>query len=361
MAKDYLKKRGYIVLDRRENNLGKYALLADYFNQLTSNSVILSFQDIEMILGNTLPASAHKYAAWWANSKSNDSHVWSHIWIKAGWKVNQLNLSESEVEFSRINSLKLTNHDKFEIVFSDVILRKFESKLIGCPLTVKEIKAILEKVAKKHPELKIADGSIIPKDHATGNKSPCTCSGTSKQLFDTVIDTASFKQDMFLPCLNNGTSQAALRFFNTSNLKSIVLHESNKQQVGEDREVITKTRIGQSLFRKNLHAYWEGCSVTGCLLFSVLKASHIKPWKDSNPLEKVDPNNGLLLSPNLDSLFDSGFISFNSRGVILISPLLSNEDLSSLNINNQMTLKKITPEIASDLEYHHEKIYQGKL
>ena len=210
-------------------------------------------------------------------------------------------------------------------------------------------------------ELKIADGSIIPKDHATGNKSPCTCSGTSKQLFDTVSDTASFKQDMFLPCSKNGTSQAALRFFNTYNLKSIVLHESNKQQVGKEIEVITKARIGQSLFRKNLHIYWEGCSVTGCLLFSVLKASHIKPWKDSNPQEKVDPNNGLLLSPNLDSLFDGGFISFNSRGAILISPLLYQEDLSSLNINNHMTLKKRTPEIASYLENHHENIYQDKL
>ncbi|PCI53434.1 MAG: hypothetical protein COB45_10805 [Gammaproteobacteria bacterium] len=144
-------------------------------------------------------------------------------------------------------------------------------------------------------------------------------------------------------------------------LQSIVLHESNKPQLGEEIEVITKARIGQSLFRKNLHIYWEGCSVTGCLLFSVLKASHIKPWKDSNPKEKVDPNNGLLLSPNLDSLFDGGFISFDSRGAILISPLLSNEDLNSLNINNNMKLKKIPPEIASYLKYHHENIYQGKL
>jgi hypothetical protein len=361
MAKDYLKKRGYIVLDRRENSSGKYSLLADYFNQLTGNSVTLSFQDIEMILGNSLPASARKYVAWWANSKSNDSHPWAQIWIKSGWKVNQLNLRESEVEFSRINSLKLTNHDKFDIVFSNVILRKFESKLIGCPLTVKEIKAILEKVSKTHPELEIADGSIIPKDHAIGNKSPCSCSGTNEQLFHTVSDTANFKQDMFLPCSNNGTSQAARRFFNTYNLKSIVLHESNKYQVGEEREVMTKTRIGQSLFRKNLHTYWEGCSVTGCLLFSVLKASHIKPWKDSNPQEKVDPNNGLLLSPNLDSLFDGGFISFNSRGDILISPLLSNEDLGTLNINNKMALRKITPEIVNYLKYHHKNIFQDKL
>lgn len=36
--------------------------------------------------------------------------------------------------------------------------------------------------------------------------------------------------------------------------------------------------------------------------------SHIKPWSQSNNQEWLDVNNGLLLCPNHDALFDKGII-----------------------------------------------------
>ena len=55
--------------------------------------------------------------------------------------------------------------------------------------------------------------------------------------------------------------------------------------------------------------YWDSkCAVTGLAIPELLKASHIKPWKDSTDEERLDIFNGLLLAPHLDAAFDRGFI-----------------------------------------------------
>ena len=56
-----------------------------------------------------------------------------------------------------------------------------------------------------------------------------------------------------------------------------------------------------------------------------LVASHIKPFKKSNPSEQYDKNNGLLLSRGMDALFDKGYISFNDDGTIILSDRLSKD------------------------------------
>jgi hypothetical protein len=55
---------------------------------------------------------------------------------------------------------------------------------------------------------------------------------------------------------------------------------------------------------------------------SWLRASHIKPWRTSDDTEKQDGDNGLLLVPHVDALFDKGLISFADDGSILLSEKL---------------------------------------
>lgn len=55
------------------------------------------------------------------------------------------------------------------------------------------------------------------------------------------------------------------------------------------------------------------------LNYPVLVASHIKPFIQSDENEAYDPNNGLLLSRTVDSLFDLLYISFSDEGVMLFS------------------------------------------
>lgn len=116
-------------------------------------------------------------------------------------------------------------------------------------------------------------------------------------------------------------------------------------------------RRGQGQFREDLLRLWGGsCSVTGLQCRQVLRASHIKPWALSTPKERLDENNGLLLSANLDSLFDKGLITFDANGDMRISSQLNPTDLRSLGL--PMPLRSIRPELLPYLEYHRDTVFQ---
>jgi hypothetical protein len=90
------------------------------------------------------------------------------------------------------------------------------------------------------------------------------------------------------------------------------------------RMALIEARLGQGRFRSALIERWrQGCAVTGCTVLDVLRASHIKPWHASSPEERLDPANGILLSANFDALFDSGLISFDDRGRMIVSAQIS--------------------------------------
>ena len=72
-----------------------------------------------------------------------------------------------------------------------------------------------------------------------------------------------------------------------------------------DRLALVKARVGQGLFRDKLLNRWENkCAVTGSTVLQILRASHMKPWRESTNFERLDPANGLLLTANFDALFD---------------------------------------------------------
>ena len=125
-----------------------------------------------------------------------------------------------------------------------------------------------------------------------------------------------------------------------------------------ERDAIVKARIGQGKFRTSLIDYWSRCAVTGCTETLLLRASHIKPWSKASVTERLSLYNGLLLSPTLDACFDSGLVSFDDNGKILISPRLSVKDAQALAINSEMQLHKIAPEHKTFLSYHRENIYK---
>ncbi|KKG07815.1 HNH endonuclease [Methanosarcina sp. 2.H.A.1B.4] len=133
---------------------------------------------------------------------------------------------------------------------------------------------------------------------------------------------------------------------------------THKELSETEREAIVQSRIGQGIFRSDLKKYWgEKCAVTGCKLIKILKASHIKPWSHSNNTERLDLYNGLLLIPNLDSVFDKGYISFDDEGKIIISNLLSEDDRIKLDVHSEMRIRKIEEKHIKYLEYHKQEIF----
>lgn len=100
-----------------------------------------------------------------------------------------------------------------------------------------------------------------------------------------------------------------------------------------EKERLQAARIGQGDFRNALIAAWDGtCPLAGVDHLPLLRASHIKPWRDSTNAERLDPFNGLLLAVHVDALFDRGLISFEDNGTLLISSTLSQDNLDRLGV-----------------------------
>lgn len=123
------------------------------------------------------------------------------------------------------------------------------------------------------------------------------------------------------------------------------------------RKAIVDARIGQGPFRLDLISMWGSCAVTDASTLAMLKASHIKPWRDSDNKERLDKFNGLLLSANLDAAFDSGLISFEDNGKILISPKFNEAD--NFAITPEMRLKRVFQENKPYLAHHRKNVFQG--
>jgi hypothetical protein len=125
-----------------------------------------------------------------------------------------------------------------------------------------------------------------------------------------------------------------------------------------ERAALIKVRIGQGGYREALLAYWGGCAVTDCSVPAMLRASHIKPWHASSASERLDPFNGLLLTPNLDLAFDQGLISFDDHGQILLGEDLDPDSARALNITPELRLRQIEPRHRAYLAWHREHLFR---
>ena len=119
---------------------------------------------------------------------------------------------------------------------------------------------------------------------------------------------------------------------------------------------LVKSRNGQGLFKDRLRVVEQGCRVTGLSDVKYLIASHIKPWAKSNDFEKLDGNNGLLLSPHIDKLFDNGYISFEGNGDMIISPKLNITALELWKINKDNNVGEFNNEQQQYLQYHRDNL-----
>ncbi len=144
-----------------------------------------------------------------------------------------------------------------------------------------------------------------------------------------------------------------------TNTEELIIDNESDRNKNTEREQVVSARIGQQEFkRKLLDKYNDKCIITELSVRPALIASHIKPWAVSNNDERVDVNNGLLLSATYDRLFDSGLITFNKDGKIIISNIISPNDLKILNINKNMTFNlKVEGKMKEYLKYHNDVIF----
>lgn len=99
------------------------------------------------------------------------------------------------------------------------------------------------------------------------------------------------------------------------------------------RQAVVMARRGQGIFKQRVMRIERACRVTGVQAEEHLRASHCKPWRDATNEERLDGENGLLLTPNVDHLFDRGFIGFEDRGHLIVSPVAHTESLARMGID----------------------------
>ncbi|MGC0773494.1 MAG: HNH endonuclease signature motif containing protein [Candidatus Acidiferrum sp.] len=129
--------------------------------------------------------------------------------------------------------------------------------------------------------------------------------------------------------------------------------------VGEtDREAIVRARRGQGLFKQRVMVIETRCRITGVENPSHLLASHCKPWRDSTNEERLNGENGLLLTLSIDHLFDRGFIGFEDSGNLIISPVAHKPSLEKMGVetNRQVKVGNFTEGQRHFLDYHRNAV-----
>ncbi len=141
---------------------------------------------------------------------------------------------------------------------------------------------------------------------------------------------------------------------------SVSLEIKNRTDIGETQKLqLVQSRRGQGVYRKNLEGFEKACRVTGLSDLQHLRASHIKPWRASSDFEKLDGNNGLLLSPHVDHLFDRGFISAEDDGNLLVSSLVGADTLGLWGIVPSAGFGSFRPGQLPYLEFHRRYVFKS--
>ena len=134
----------------------------------------------------------------------------------------------------------------------------------------------------------------------------------------------------------------------------------NRGLVGPvEKHQLVKSRRGQGVFRDNVESREPKCRITGVSNPRYLRASHIKPWRKSSDTEKIDGNNGLMLAPHVDFLFDRGLISFEDDGTLIVSVQIEDGALESWGIPSVVNVGMFSSEQAVYLKFHRENELKG--
>lgn len=125
-------------------------------------------------------------------------------------------------------------------------------------------------------------------------------------------------------------------------MKGIISDKRKKEYKKPDkteRKGMVTSRVGQGYYRQQIIDKWNGmCPITGIDIKSILISSHIVRWSESTDKERLDPENGILLSPIFDSLFDRYLISFKDNGELLISKKLNQKNVIKLGLRKDIKI-----------------------
>ena len=144
-------------------------------------------------------------------------------------------------------------------------------------------------------------------------------------------------------------------------VEEVSFYGVSEEDVQPKAPTIRYGREGQEEYRRKLLEECPFCPITMINEESLLIASHIKPWAVSDTKERIDPNNGFILSPLYDKLFDRGYITFTNDKRVIISNWLSRQvkDRIGIKENQLFQFLPVNDARAGYLEYHRNTVFKG--
>ena len=222
-------------------------------------------------------------------------------------------------------------------------------------------------------DMQFTRGNLALKNHLILNKKVYLFKYITKGIVEFISEMSFIDCDYFDTYDRNGNMRIGIKFFfkrSDFNLYEIPqqltktnvaaenteYYENLKPNRTERKGLIT-TRVGQGAYRKSILHRWEyKCAATGFNDLRVLIASHILPWKDSSDNERLDVDNGILLSPDFDGLFDNHLISFENSGKIILSTEIENNNYLGLGISGKEIINGLSDGNKSYLDKHRQKV-----
>ena len=142
---------------------GKYTPLTLYLSRKAkwTRWVRLQFSEIEGIIGNDLPAAAHKNPEWWTKSTSVHAKAWQSI----GWSIKEVNIQEKTVSFTRPDVLTPEKEQKPKKTSPLVKLPEYKPRTKKTPsLTrIAIAQARLQNVSRRKASIRKHRGKFRPK------------------------------------------------------------------------------------------------------------------------------------------------------------------------------------------------------
>ncbi len=125
------------------------------------------------------------------------------------------------------------------------------------------------------------------------------------------------------------------------------------------RKALVAARVGQGRFRADVLAVEPRCRITGVEDQRLLVASHIRPWhRCPENDQRLDPSNGLMLTPTFDRMFDRGLLTFEDNGNLHVSPSVSSNVAHQIGLDSQQNVGRFREDQQPYLDYHREHVFR---
>jgi len=217
--------------------------------------------------------------------------------------------------------------------------------------------------------MKFTKGNLALHDHLQNGKRVFLFESVSKGFVKFICEVEVFDYDYFETKDTAGTTRIGIKFFFRKVGAQIPVYPgiTTPADITEDPQVqlalntpgvterkgLVTSRVGQGAYRKSIIHRWEyRCAVTGFDKLDVLIASHIVPWANATDNERLDVDNGILLSPTYDALFDRNLITFENNGKIILSDAIEFSAYKKLGVTGNEMIKNLSQNNFNYLERH---------